>query len=246
MNPVKRAKQERLAVWGKHSKLEKRADPAKRVKPEKQFGPAEKRSLASRFPPANPVRNGTRKNPEKPAAQTKLEGRVWVLTDSTGRLIEDIDTDQIYHNAFLHITDIAEMGQYALGNLEGWKDFAKKAGPGDIVIAGRNFGAGSSRQQAVDCFLSLGVALIIAPSFGAIYFRNAVNSALPVLKCPALGDLTAQKKIRTGDRISLGFKTGEARNLTQEVSFSVDPMSEVQLQIHEAGGLFPYARQTGA
>lgn len=104
-----------------------------------------------------------------------LSGKIWVLLDREGKLIENIDTDQIYHNAFLHITDISKMGQYALGNLEGWKDFPQKANPGDIIIAGRNFGAGSSRQQAVDCFVSLNIGLIIAPSFGAIYFRNAVN-----------------------------------------------------------------------
>jgi len=69
-----------------------------------------------------------------------------------GRLYDDIDTDMIFHNRYLAITEVAKMGQYALDNLKGWEDFAKRAHPGDIVLAGKNFGAGSSRQQAVDCF----------------------------------------------------------------------------------------------
>ena len=107
--------------------------------------------------------------------------RVWTITDKNNRLIPDIDTDQIFHNAYLHITDINRMGQYTFDNLEGWKDFHTKVRPGDIVIAGPNFGAGSSRQQAVDCFKALGVKLIIAVSFGAIYKRNAINSGFPIL-----------------------------------------------------------------
>ncbi|GAG22470.1 unnamed protein product, partial [marine sediment metagenome] len=94
-----------------------------------------------------------------------ISGRIWVLLDQNKKLIEDIDTDQIYHNAFLHITEVSQMGQHALGNLEGWKDFSKEASPGDVLIAGRNFGAGSSRQHAVGCFISLKIGLIIAPSF---------------------------------------------------------------------------------
>ena len=111
-----------------------------------------------------------------------ISGKIWVLLDQSNKLIEDIDTDQIYHNAFLHITEASQMSQYAFGNLKGWKDFSKRARPGDLLVAGRNFGAGSSRQHAVGCFISLKIGLILAPSFGAIYFRNAVNSGFPVLK----------------------------------------------------------------
>ena len=108
--------------------------------------------------------------------ETLIAGKVWLLLDGSGNLIEDIDTDQIYHNAFLHITDIEQMGQYALGNLEGWKDFPRKASPGDILVAGRNFGAGSSRQQAVDCFASLGIGSIIAAAL--VCYRQGLTPAL--------------------------------------------------------------------
>lgn len=173
---------------------------------------------------------------------TTHSGRVWVLQDKEGRLLEDIDTDQIFHNAHLHITDPAEMGKYTLGNLEGWRDFPQKACPGDVVFAGRNFGAGSSRQQAVDCFITLEVGAIIAPSFGAIYFRNAVNSGFPVLKCPNLVELVSQKALETGDAIRVRFHTGEGMNQTKKKAFLFEPMSEVQLAIYQAGGLFSYAK----
>lgn len=169
-------------------------------------------------------------------------GKVWVLLNKGGRLIEDIDTDQIYHNAFLHITDLSQMGQYTLGNLEGWRDFSKKARSGDILVAGRNFGAGSSRQQAVDCFLSLQVGMIIAPSFGAIYFRNAVNSGFPILKCPDLKELITEEKLETGDEIRVNLYSGEGFNISKSISFSLEPMSKVQKEIFNAGGLFNYGK----
>jgi 3-isopropylmalate/(R)-2-methylmalate dehydratase small subunit len=171
------------------------------------------------------------------------QGRLWVLKDNSGKLIEDIDTDQIYHNAYLHITEISEMGRYALGNLEGWKDFSSKAGQGDILVTGRNFGAGSSRQQAVDCFSALGLSLIIAQSFGAIYFRNAVNSGFPVLKCPDIEKLVEKGILKTGDRAEVNIQSGKARNTTTGISFEVEPMSQVQRQIYEAGGLFSFAKK---
>ena len=175
--------------------------------------------------------------------KSDISGRIWVLLDQNNKLIEDIDTDQIYHNAFLHITDVSQMGQYALGNLEGFKDFSKKARPGDILIPGRNFGAGSSRQQAVGCFISLKVGLILAPSFGAIYFRNAVNSGFPVLKCRELDDLVAKNAIETGDEIKVDFRTGKGLNVSKKTHFRVEPMSTVQLDIFKAGGLFNYGKQ---
>ena len=167
-----------------------------------------------------------------------LRGRVWVLAGADGRLIEDIDTDQIYHNAHLHITDIAQMGAFALGNLEGWKDFPQKARPGDILIAGRNFGAGSSRQQAVDCFLALGVAAVVAPSFSAIYFRNAVNTAFPVVRGEGLEELAAGGRLRSGDEVELDLAAGTGRNLTRGETLRLAPMSAVQSEIYEAGNLF--------
>jgi 3-isopropylmalate/(R)-2-methylmalate dehydratase small subunit len=175
--------------------------------------------------------------------KSSISGRIWVLLDQNKRLIENIDTDQIYHNAFLHITEISQMGQYALGNLEGWKDFSKKARPGDILVAGRNFGAGSSRQHAVGCFISLKIGLILAPSFGAIYFRNAVNSGFPVLRCQELEELVAKKTLETGDEIKVNFRSSESLNASRNAQFKAEPMSAVQHDIFRAGGLFNYGKR---
>jgi 3-isopropylmalate/(R)-2-methylmalate dehydratase small subunit len=174
--------------------------------------------------------------------KSSLSGRIWLLLNRQDDLIENIDTDQIYHNAHLHITDLAEMGKYALGNLEGWKDFPQKACPGDLLVAGRNFGAGSSRQQAVDCFISLQIGAILSPSFGAIYFRNAVNSGFPILRCPEIKQLIRSGILETGDEIRIHFLSGDAQIINKNVSFQVLPMSDVQYEIFQAGSLFDYGR----
>ena len=155
-----------------------------------------------------------------------VEGRVWVIPR------ENVDTDMIFHNRHLAVTDPAEMGKYALGNLPGWEDFPEKARPGDILAAGANFGAGSSRQQAVDCFKALGIAAVLAPSFGAIYERNAVNSALPVLRA----DLVSAG-LESGEEIRVDFSTGEILRKKTGERIQGSPMSEVQLEIYRRGGL---------
>ena len=157
---------------------------------------------------------------------TRIKGRAWVIKK------DNIDTDMIFHNRYLSITDINEMGQYTFDNLKDYENFAKKAKPGDIVIVGKNFGCGSSRQQAVDCFKSLGIGLIIAESFGAIYERNAINSAMPIL---IADDIT--NNINDMDEISVDFTTGEITNKTQGKKFNVKPFSKVQLEIFKRGGL---------
>ncbi len=171
---------------------------------------------------------------------TQITGRIWLLTDATGALYDDIDTDMIFHNRYLHITEIAQMGQYTLDNLAGWEDFAQRAQPGDIVVAGGNFGAGSSRQQAVDCFHALGIAAIVAASFGAIYKRNAINSGMPLVTFPALPEVAAQ--FQTGDTLQVDFETG-ALLLNGAQPFAAQPFSQVQMDIYQAGNLFAYGRK---
>ena len=174
--------------------------------------------------------------------ESAVSGKIWVLSDDKSNLIENIDTDQIYHNAHLHITEKEKMGEYTFGNLEGWKDFPHKSKLGDILVVGRNFGAGSSRQQAVDCFVSLKIGAILSPSFGAIYFRNAVNSGFPVLRCPAIKQLVEEEKLETGDEIQVFFVSGKATVVDKNVSFHVFPMSKVQHEIYLAGGLYNYGK----
>lgn len=167
-----------------------------------------------------------------------VHGRALRIATADGRLIAGVDTDQIFHNAHLHVTERAQMGQHAFGNLEGWKDFPKRVQNGDILLVGKNFGAGSSRQQAVDCFLALGVAAIVGISFGAIYKRNAINAGLPLVTFPALE--TAE--VATGDEIEIDLATGHVTNVTRgrELRGAL-AMSPVQLDIYRAGDLFAYA-----
>jgi 3-isopropylmalate/(R)-2-methylmalate dehydratase small subunit len=171
--------------------------------------------------------------------ETKVRGRVWVLTTPAGELYDDIDTDMIFHNRYLHITDVDEMGQYALDNLKGWEDFADKAQPGDILLAGANFGAGSSRQQAVDCFRALGIGAIIAESYGAIYKRNAINSGFPIVVLPNLTQIYGQFK--NGDQLEVNLSSGQMM-LNEDRTFQADPFSRVQMDIYLAGDLFAYGK----
>jgi len=173
----------------------------------------------------------------------EIEGRIWVLKDEKGKMIHDIDTDQIYHNKYLAITEISEMGKYALNNLKGWEDFPVKAKKGDIIFAGKNFGAGSSRQHAVDCFIALGIAAIVAESFGAIYKRNAINSALAILEFPGLSQLSENGEFESGDTVKIDLETGKVINLRTGKEFQAKPASSVQLEILKAGGLFEYGRK---
>ena len=173
--------------------------------------------------------NAEKKSVEKGNKKTEVEGRVWYIQK------DDIDTDMIYHNRYLTITDIKEMGQYTFDNLKGYEDFAKQAKAGDIVVTTKNFGAGSSRQQAVDCFTSLGVQCIIAESYGAIYERNAINAALPILTYNE-GTMEAIE-LQNGDNIRVNFISGEITNLRNNKTAKLNQFYDAQLQIYQNGGL---------
>ena len=160
---------------------------------------------------------------EKPLV---IKGRVWVV------LHDNIDTDMIFHNRHLAITALQEMGQHAFGNLPGWEDFPRKVKPGDIVVTGKNFGAGSSRQQAVDCFKALGVAAIVARSFGAIYERNAINAALPIVT----SDL-CDTGIEDGEEVTLDLVKGQIHRHRDDTLIEAVPWPQVQVQTYQRGGL---------
>ena len=158
---------------------------------------------------------------------TQIQGRVWVINS------DNVDTDMIYHNRYLTVTNIEEMGQYAFCNLEGWQDFPQKAKKGDIVITGKNFGCGSSRQQAVDCFKALGVSMVIAESFGAIYERNAINSAFPVIAVPDIKKLD----LKNGEKIEVDLISGQIKKISTGETVIGKAFSNIQLDIYQRGGL---------
>jgi len=159
--------------------------------------------------------------------ESVFEGRVWIIPK------DNIDTDMIFHNRYLAITDSKEMGQYTFDNLKGFEDFSKKAKPGDIVLTGKNFGCGSSRQQAVDCFASLGIKAVIAESFGVIYERNAINAAFPIVTCFNPSEL----EVVEGDVIRIDIKKGEITNKRNNKLVLAEPFSDVQYTIYQKGGL---------
>jgi 3-isopropylmalate/(R)-2-methylmalate dehydratase large subunit len=170
---------------------------------------------------------GTKAAVEKAAVgdkPTKFKGRVWVIRE------DNIDTDMIYHNRYLTITNIEEMGQYTFDNLAGWEDFAKKAKPEDIVVVGKNFGAGSSRQQAVDCFESLGISCIVGESFGAIYERNAINKGFPIVTA----DLVSTN-LESEQTLEVDLDTGAIKLPSGEEIKGI--FSDVQTEIYKKGGL---------
>jgi len=186
-----------------------------------------KPSLFNPFVKTGETINKSKKLKEKIKKPHILEGRTWVVPK------DNIDTDMIFHNRYLAITDLKEMGQYTFDNLKDFMDFAVNARPGDIVVAGKNFGCGSSRQQAVDCFLSLGIQGLVAESFGAIYERNAINAALPVITCESLKDL----ELITGDTLKINLLTGELFNQRNKKTSFAEPFSEVQFEIYQNGSL---------
>ena len=156
-----------------------------------------------------------------------LEGKVWLVME------DNIDTDMIFHNQHLAITELDEMGQYTFGNLKGWEDFAEKAESRDIIITGKNFGAGSSRQQAVDCFKALGVQAVLAESFGVIYERNAINAGFPILSFNQIDELQLESR----DTIRIDLQKGSISNLKNDKTILINPFSDVQMEIYQKGDL---------
>ena len=165
--------------------------------------------------------------------ESTLRGRIWVVKTADGKSIDSIDTDQIFHNRYLTITEKDQMKDFAFSNLEGWKDFPSKAKPGEMLVVGKNFGAGSSRQQAVDCFSALGIQAIIGESFGAIYKRNAINAGFPLLE---LSDIT--QYLATGEDIEIDLLKGTVSKTKTGDTFQGKPFFHIQWQIYDAGGLF--------
>ena len=155
-------------------------------------------------------------------------GRVWKYGD-------DVNTDVIFPGKYTYQPmEPAEMAQHALEDLD--PEFATSVRPGDIVVAGKNFGCGSSREQAATCLKAAGIAAIVAPSFSRIFFRNAINSGLPVIE---LAEGT--EAIGMGDEVGIDFEHGIVFHDAAEHRFPALP-PEV-LAILEDGGLIPHVKK---
>ena len=163
-------------------------------------------------------------------------GRAWVFGDN-------VDTDLIYHNKYLAETDPAQMPQYAFEYYPGQEDFAKKVQPGDFVVAGKNFGCGSSREHAVYCLKFAGVPCVLAETCSRIYYRNAINNGYPVLFVDGISAAIRDGRIRNGDMLEVDLTTGEIHDLDTDARQHGDAVSDLEHEIMEAGGLFQYMKK---
>jgi 3-isopropylmalate/(R)-2-methylmalate dehydratase small subunit len=159
--------------------------------------------------------------------KTKITGRVWKYGD-------DVNTDVIFPGKYTYsITDRKEMAEHALEDLD--PEFVKNVQPGDIIVAGKNWGCGSSREQAVISLKEAGVGAIVARSFARIYFRNCINEGLPIVTCGAVDS------VETGDEVTIDFEEGKVK--TPQGEYRFPPLAPSVMEILDAGGLVSHVRQ---
>jgi 3-isopropylmalate/(R)-2-methylmalate dehydratase small subunit len=151
------------------------------------------------------------------------------------RFGDNVDTDVIIPARYLTTTDPAELAAHAMEGVD--PEFAAKVEPGDVVIAGDNFGCGSSREHAATSLSGAGVAAVVAPSFARIFFRNAINTGLPVFVCSE-----AASAIEDGHEVELDIAAGVITDVTTGHVFQAEPLPEAVREIVAAGGLVPWVR----
>lgn len=156
----------------------------------------------------------------------KIKGKVW-------KFGEDINTDVIIPARYLNTSDPAELARHCMEGAD--PDFSKKINPGDIIVAGKNFGCGSSREHAPIALKAAGIGCVIAPSFARIFYRNAFNMGLPIFEC----DETAGV-LREGDEVEVDADTGEIRDLTTGDVSRAQPIPPFMQELIADGGLIPH------
>ena len=143
---------------------------------------------------------------------------------------DHINTDEIIPARYLNTDDEAELASHCLEDLD--KDFVKKVKEGDIIVAGKDFGCGSSREHAVWAIRGAGVQTVIAKSFARIFYRNAINNGFYIIELPE-----ALEKINNGDELQIDYKNGLIKNKTTGTDIKFDSLPDFALEIIEAGGL---------
>ena len=154
-----------------------------------------------------------------------LRGAAWVFGD-------EVSTDDIVPGKYLKVTDLKEIAPHVMEGLA--PDFAAKVRPGDIVVGGKNFGKGSSRESAPGALKEAGVSCVVAVFFARIFFRNAINFGLPVLECAEAG------RIQEGDELEIDVEDGRIRDLTRGFELRAQPLPPHIMELVHAGGLVPY------
>jgi 3-isopropylmalate/(R)-2-methylmalate dehydratase small subunit len=141
---------------------------------------------------------------------------------------DNVDTDQIIPAQYLNTSDPEKLALHCMEGVDG--SFSKNVKPGDIIVAGKNFGCGSSREHAPLSIKGCGIACVVAESFARIFFRNAINIGLPIVKC---GDFRA----KTGDEVRVNLEKGKIKNLTTGETAAFSRFPEFLTRIISAGGL---------
>lgn len=143
---------------------------------------------------------------------------------------DNVDTDVIIPARYLNAPEHSELAKHCMEDID--EGFAEAVKPGDIIVAGSNFGCGSSREHAPIAIKACGVSCVIAASFARIFYRNAINIGFPIMECPE-----AAEAIKTGDEVSVSFDTGVIKNETTGESFQAAAFPEFIGHIIESGGL---------
>jgi 3-isopropylmalate/(R)-2-methylmalate dehydratase small subunit len=160
---------------------------------------------------------------------TKLNAKVLKYGD-------DINTDEIIPARYMNTHDPAHLAAHCMEDLD--KDFLKKMKPGDVVVAGKNFGCGSSREHAPISIKYAKVGCVIAKTFARIFYRNAINMGLPILECPQ-----AAEDLKNGDEIEIDFANGSIVNKTTGKTYQADPFPPFMQNLIVSGGLMEYAKK---
>jgi 3-isopropylmalate/(R)-2-methylmalate dehydratase small subunit len=147
----------------------------------------------------------------------------------------DVDTDVIIPARYLSSSDPAELALHCMEDLDA--DFNNKVQPGDVMVAGKNFGCGSSREHAPIAIKAAGISAVIAHSFARIFYRNSLNIGLPILESPE-----AAKAIANGDEVSIDITTGIIQNLTSGKKYTAKPFPEFMQDLINQGGLIEYVK----
>ena len=162
----------------------------------------------------------------------KIEGRVWMFGDH-------VDTDLIIPARYLNVSDKNELAKHCFADLR--PEFVKEVRAGDIVVAGVNFGCGSSREQAPLAMKAAGVGAVIAKSFARIFYRNAFNIGLPIRDSEEAAEAFSE-----GAMISVDLETGEIKATDKETRFFAKPVPDFMMEIVRAGGLVAYIKREGS
>ena len=146
---------------------------------------------------------------------------------------DNVDTDVIIPARYLNSSDPAELAKYCMEDID--KEFVKKVKPGDIIVANKNFGCGSSREHAPIAIKAAGVSVVIAETFARIFYRNAINIGLPIIECPE-----AAKNINAGDQVMVDFDSGVIKDITTGKTFQGQAFPPFMQKIIDSEGLINY------